>query len=307
MAENGIRPNSPASNYPISYGNGNTMHTLQILWKYSWRGLLVAFGYMAGLVLAGIIGSIFGIQAATAASRESIFIVFFIASMLLGVFLVHFASPLDLSGGQHFLLWGSLILFNVGSVAIEGAYFAPDLVAIPIPMLMAQQFLATIGTALVITKMFASSGQSISWRSALQTRTWHSWVWRFLISAMSYLLFYFLFGGLNFQLVTKPYYEAHTGGLTLPAPNVVFVVELIRSLIIVFSVFLYLLSVRGTQPQLMIRTGWLLFAIGGILPLFWQIGTLPYFLLIASGVEIFFQNFLSGAVAAWLMGIQITR
>jgi hypothetical protein len=249
-----------------------------------------------------MIGVMLGETLSTDADSTSSFAKLFVASLLLGVFLGPFASRLALSRGQHFILWGSLILFNMGSVAIEGAYFAPDLVSIPIPMLVVQQLLATAGAALVITRVFATSGQSASWLSALGTRPWYSWIWRFLTSAMSYLMFYLIFGGLNYQLVTKPYYESHAGGLTVPAPEIVFIIELIRSLIIVFSIFLFLLSARGTRRQLMISTGWLLFAIGGIVPLIWQIGTLPLFLLFASAAEIFFQNFLTGIVAARLMG-----
>jgi hypothetical protein len=46
----------------------------------------------------------------------------------------------------------------------------------------------------------------------------------------------------------------------------------------------------------------ILFAIGGIIHLSMQIGILPAKLLIASGIEIFFQNFLMGAVAAIALG-----
>ena len=278
------------------------MSNLQIFWRFSWRSVFVALGYLTGLILAGMIGVMLGETLSTDADSTSSFAKLFVASLLLGVFLGPFASRLALSRGQHFILWGSLILFNMGSVAIEGAYFAPDRVSIPIPMLVVQQLLATAGAALAITRVFAASGQSASWLSALGTRPWYSWIWRFLTSAMSYLMFYFIFGGLNYQLVTKPYYESHAGGLTVPAPEIVFIIELIRSLIIVFSIFLFLLSARGTRRQLMISTGWLLFAIGGIIPLIWQIGTLPLFLLVASAVEIFFQNFLTGIVAARLMG-----
>jgi hypothetical protein len=195
-------------------------------------------------------------------------------------------------------------MFNLGSVAFEGAYFAPDLVTTPIPVLLAQQLLATAGAALMITMLFAPSGFSFSWSDALRTRPWYSWLWRFIVSSFSYLMFYFIFGGLNYSLVTKPYYENHAGGLTVPAPEIVFVLETIRGLLIVFSVLLFLLTVRGTRRQLMVKTGWLLFAIGGIIPLMWQINALPLFLLFASGIEIFFQNFLTGVVAARLMGIE---
>jgi hypothetical protein len=279
------------------------MNTLQVFWKTTWRSILVAIGYVVGLMLAGIIGAILGVQMGTDTGGGSSFIWMVLAAFLLGVFLGSFASRLSLTRGQHFILWGSLILFNLGSVAIEGAYFAPDLVPLPISMLLAQQALASAIAALVITLLFTSAGQSISWMNALRTRPWYSWIWRFLLSAFSYLAFYFIFGALNYSLVTKPYYESHAGGLAVPAPELVFIIEPIRGLLIVFSVLLFLLSVRGTRRQLMVSTGWLIFAIGGIIPLIWQISALPLFLLFASGIEIFFQNFLTGAVAAWLMGI----
>jgi hypothetical protein len=38
-----------------------------------------------------------------------------------------------------------------------------------------------------------------------------------------------------------------------------------------------------------------------VVPLFWQIGNLPLFLLVASGWEILAQNFLTGVVAALLL------
>ena len=281
------------------------MSNLQHFWKFSWRNILVALGYLAGLILAGMIGALLGEKLLSAGTNStSSFATLFVATLLLGVFLGPFASRLALSRGQHFILWGSLILFNLGSLAIEGAYFAPAMMSIPIPMLVAQQLLATAGAALVITLVFTTPGQSASWSSALRTRPWYSWIWRFIASAISYLVFYFVIGGLNYQLVTKPYYESHAGGLTVPAPQIVFIVESIRSLMIAFSVFLFLLSVRGTRRQLMVSTGWLLFAIGGIIPLILQIGTLPLFLLLASALEIFFQNFLTGVVAARLMGIE---
>lgn len=155
-----------------------------------------------------------------------------------------------------------------------------------------------------ITLLFAPPGLTFSWTDSLSTRPWHSWLWRILLSALSYLLFYWVFGGLNYALVTGPYYATHVGGLTVPAPEVVLTLEAIRGLFIVLSVWLFLLSYHGSQRYLMGITGWLLFAVGGIIPLFWQITTLPLLLLLASAVEILFQNFLTGVVSALLMGIE---
>jgi hypothetical protein len=279
------------------------MNTLQILWKTTWRSVLVALGYMVGLVLSGVIGALIGWQASAGSGGKS-FVWLILSIILLGVFLGPLASRLKISRVQHFVLWGSLIVFNLGSVAFEGAYFAPALVTTPLPILLAQQLLATAGAALMITVLFARAGFSFSWMESLQARPWYSWLWRFIVSSFSYLVFYFVFGGINYSLVTRPYYESHAGGLTVPAPEVVIVLESVRGVLIVFSVLLFLLSIRGTRRQLMVKTGWLLFAVGGIIPLMWQINTLPLFLLFASGIEIFFQNFFTGVVAASLMGIE---
>ena len=281
------------------------MHTIQIFWKNTWRSLLVGIGYVIGLILAGMIGAMMGAQMATSTRGGSAFIWLFISSILLGVILGPLASRLILTRRQHFVLWGSLIFFNLGSVAIEGVYFVPELVAVPLPVLFTQQLLASASAALMITLLFAAIGQPAStWTDALRTRSWHSWLLRFLLSSFSYLVFYFIFGALNYALVTAPYYETHAGGLTVPAPELVFMAELVRAPLIVLSISFYLFSVRGTKRQLMVRTGWLLFAIGGIVPLVLQVSSLPLLLLLASAVEIFLQNFLTGVVAAWLMRIE---
>lgn len=271
----------------------------------TWRSVLVAFGYIAGLMLAGMIGAMAGAQMATSMRNASAFNWLMVSSLLLGIILGPIAARLQLTRWQHFILWGSLVFFNLGSVAIEGALFAPDLVPIPIPILFTQQALASAGAAFVIVLAFAAIGTPReTWSDALRTRPWSSWLWRFFLSSFSYLVFYFIFGAINYSLVTKPYYESHAGGLTVPAPEVVLAAESIRAPLIILSILFYLLSVRGTKRELMVKTGWLVFAVGGIIPLVLQISSLPLFLLAASAVEIFCQNFLTGAVAAWLMGIE---
>jgi len=280
------------------------MNSPASLLKFLGSSVLVALGYMTGIFGAEMISALLGLSMLAEATPTSSLVLLVIGTILLGAFIRPFASRLSLSRGQGFLLWGSLILFTFGSVMLEGAYFAPELVSTPIAMLVMQQLFAATGAALVIVCISGASRRTASWKSSLQQRPWYSWTWRFLLSALSYLVFYFVVGGLNYQLVTKPYYETHAGGLTVPAIDIVLIVESIRSILIVFSVFLFLLSIRGTQTQLMVSTGWLLFAIGGIIPLILQIGTLPIFLLAASAVEIFFQNFLTGVLAASLLGLE---
>jgi len=49
-------------------------------------------------------------------------------------------------------------------------------------------------------------------------------------------------------------------------------------------------------------SGLLLFVIGGITPLLWQVNQLPLVLLMACGLKLFAQNVATGAATAWLLG-----
>lgn len=96
---------------------------------------------------------------------------------------------------------------------------------IPVPILLVQQLFAAAGASLAITLLFARPGFSLSWLDSLCVRRWHSWLWRFLVSAVSYLVFYWVFGGINYAFVTKPHYDTHAGGLAAPAPGTVLIFE----------------------------------------------------------------------------------
>ncbi len=285
--------------FPLGIKKMNRIHSF---FGLSWRILAVGLAYFIGLVGGGIISVSLGTPAPSTSS--SIVLWLLVTSLLLGLFLNPLAVRLSLAGWQHFLLWLSLIFFNMGSVAIEGKFFAPNLVPMSLSVLLVQQLLAAAAAAFMITLTCATPGNPISWLAGLQRRAWFDWLWRFAVSTASYLVFYFIFGALNYSLVTGPYYATHAGSLTTPPMLTIFIAELFRAPLIVLSILLFLLSARGTKRALMFEAGWLLFTIGGIVPLVLQIGSLPPLLLAASSVEIFFQNFLTGAVSARLLGIE---
>lgn len=280
------------------------MKQLRSLFGITWRSLLVGVGYFLGMMLAGIVSVILGTQVPVGADSSNAIVWFFAASVVLGLILCPIAMRLSLTRKQHIVLWLGVIFFNMGSVTIEGKYFAPDLVPLPLPVLLTQQLIASAGAALVITLTCAQQGKPISWLATLHTRSWFSWLWRFLVCAFSYLAFYFIFGSINYSLVTEPYYESHAGGLTAPSPEIVLMAEFVRAPLIVLSILLYLLSERGTKRELVLKAGWLLFAVGGIVPIILQVGSLPLILLAASTIEIFFQNFLTGAFSGWFLGVE---
>ena len=205
------------------------MKLLQSLFSIVWRSVLVAIGYFAGLMAAGMGSALLGAQMPASTDNGSLMLWLLVSSIVLGAILCPLAARISLTRRQHFVLWLGVIFFNMGSVALEGKFFAPDLVPLPLPVLFAQQLLAAAGAALVITLVSAKVDKPVAWVEVLRKRSWFSWLWRFLVSASSYLVFYFIFGALNYSLVTRPYYDAHAGGLAAPAPEVVLFTELARA------------------------------------------------------------------------------
>lgn len=154
------------------------MNTVQMIWKNIWRSLLVGFGYVFGLIAAGMIGAMMGAQMAASTRDQSAFTWLLVSSILLGTIVGPLAARLTLTRLQHFILWGSLIFFNLGSVAMEGAFFVPELVPLPLPVLFTQQLLASASAALIIVLVFSAIGKPAStWMDALRTRPWYSWLW----------------------------------------------------------------------------------------------------------------------------------
>jgi hypothetical protein len=243
------------------------------------------------VVVSGVLTIVLVPTEAASAGTGNLLFWLLLAGMLIALFLGPLAAQMEATRARHFSVWTAVVLFNLGSVAIEGAYFAPALVTIPIPSLLAQQLLGAAAIGALITLLFSLPGTSAPLRTVLQVRPWYSWAWRFLLGSCSYLVFYFVFGALNYSLVTQPYYASHAGGLAAPPAQVVLAVEAVRAPLIILSVALFVLSFHASRRRLTLVTGLMLFWVGGLVPLVLQASVLPPLLLIASGVEIFFQNF----------------
>lgn len=265
-----------------------------------WKSLLVGAAYTVALIISGTVVSLAGWSLPEVQNAQGTLIWTFAGGIIVGLFLGPIAASIPISTRRHVIVWSSIVLFNLVSVAIEGYFFAPSLIGDSLPALILQQILTAFVTGWVITMLFAPKDTSVTVPSS--PRSPFSWSWRFILSALSYVIFYFIFGALNYELVTRPYYEAHAGALTVPSPDVVLIAELIRSVLIVISVLPFLLTLRAGKRRLVLLTGLILFSIGGLVPLTMQASTLPFLLLAASAVEILFQNFSTGAVTAWLLG-----
>ena len=252
------------------------------------------------MMLIGMVFGALGLIQPAGNNAASSLMWMLLSGILLGLFLGPLAARTQATRRQHMLIWTAVIFCNMGAVALEGAFFAPDLVPIPIPVLAIQMCFAALVVSSLITMLFAGREQSAAMVESLRQRSWFAWTWRFLLASASYLVFYWVFGALNYNLVTEPYYTAHAGGLDAPVTATVLKVELIRAPLLVLSVLLFILASHRTRRNLVIVTGLMLFWVGGVVPLVLQVNTLPLPLLLASAVEIFLQNFLTGVVTAYL-------
>jgi len=266
------------------------------------KSLLAGLAYVIALVLGSILVSAIGLRLPEAKDAVNKLAWSFAGGVIAGLSLGPIAARMPAARTRQLMVWVSVIFLNLASVAVEGFFFAPAVVGDALPGLLLQQLLASLGLAWMVTVLFAPK-ESIT-IIPVTNRSGLSWTWRLLASALTYVSFYFVFGAINYILVTKPYYETNSGGLAVPAVTVTLTAEILRGALIAFSVLPFILTIGSSRRRLAVQTGFILFAIGGLVPLTMQIGVLPLFLLAASAVEIFLQNFSTGLVIARILRVR---
>jgi hypothetical protein len=266
------------------------------------KSLLVGAAYCFALVIGSVIAQMVGLDAPEARDATTKLAWSFAGGVIAGLCLGRIAASMSASRPRHLMVWVTVIFLNLASVAIEGYFFAPEIVGSALPGLLFQQFLASFAAGWMTTVLFAPKGFTALIPFA--RRSILSWMWRFPLSALVYVFFYFIFGAVNYALVTRPYYETHAGGLTVPPVTVTLTTEILRGALIALSVLPFLLTARTNKKWLALQTGFILFTVGGLVPLTMQAGVLPAFLLAASAAEIFFQNFSTGVVISRLLSME---
>ncbi len=278
------------------------MAIMKRLLTLTWKSITVGVAFMTAQMLAGMLLGLLGLIRVDSSQGSSMLGWMFLAAVVIGLTLGLFAERINARLIDHTIIWGCIIFLNLGSVMLEGAYFAPELVTMPVPVLLVQQFMVSILTALAVSLLFAPRPFTPGDFSNPFKKNGSKFIWRFLLCAVVYIVCYYVFGSLNYSLVTGPYYETHAGGFDVPPVLTVLVVELIRAPVIVLSVVPFLMFNKAARRQNAINAGLVLFLIGGVVPLLFQAGSLPVVLLVASGVEIFLQNFTTGFVSGWMLG-----
>jgi len=262
---------------------------------------VIGLVYIIAIIFIGVISALITNEIPENNASKYTFFTLFISGSLIGFFLGQLAALIDTSRVCHFFIWFSVIFFNMGSVILEGKIFSPALVPISLATLLIQQLFISIIISFMILKLFAKNDKAARMNKKIIFGDAKSYLIKFLFVCFGYIMFYYIFGYINFQLVTKPYYQSHDFNLSIPSASTVIVFQFLRAPLIVLSVILFISSINIEKRKLIVVTGLMLFWIGGFVPLLMQILSLPLILVVASEVEIFFQNFLTGALAVILL------
>jgi hypothetical protein len=264
-----------------------------------WRTALISLTYTLGLVIAG--GLAAALRWPLPARADNSLLLTVVSGVGIGITLTLIFWLASWSRWQRFAIGACAVFFTMLSTTIEGAFFAPKLVG-SVATLVFMDVVAALAvgsTALVDT---AEERGRIATTFSWSSHPWYGWAWRLCVSAASYALFYWVYGALNYLLVTRPYYSAQQTTLQVPSAQTVLGAEAIRGPLLALAVLPLVLTISLTRRRLALSSSAVLFIIGGVAPLLRQAGVLPTFLLIASGWEIFLQNVSLALVVTWLLG-----
>ena len=204
------------------------------------------------------------------------------------------------SRGQQFVMWYMLLFALHGTAVVEGYFFAPELIrsSLLVALLVSATDVFILTSMIII--LFVQSGEPRTISNQLAKLSIWKTASRWIFASGFYIIVYFVFGMISYFLVLAPYYDAGIAGLTVPAPETVFKLQLIRSPILVLSILPVIMLVPESKKKLGAISGFLLAWYGGFVPLLSVSNILPIPVVAAHTVEIFFQNFSLGMMVTYL-------
>jgi hypothetical protein len=226
-------------------------------------------------------------------SQEVSFIQLTLSALIGSVFTLYLVKKYSMSRMSVFLILAFILFFSNISVAIEGAIFTPDYITGSVLVsLFVQQLLISIVFSLTGVLLFR---KRLSASTAEQGANINkSLLVKILVGAAVYMISYYVWGWLNYNLFTHSFYESGVNGLHIPEGAVLIKIIIFRGVLITLSVVPFLLKAMPDSKRKIFETGSILFLFGGIIPMIYTIGMLPEALIWYSLIEIFLQNFISG-------------
>lgn len=262
-----------------------------------WKSILCGAAYLFSIVIAGAILTMIGGQFPEIQGNMRTLMFFtFVSGSILALLLGPILERTGLSLAKRYFAVVALLFLNSAAQIIEALFFAPTVMSMEVvPTFLCQQTITVMATGLLITVLFKNKESTME-KTMDRKWPWYGWLLRLFLSAGSYAVFYYIFGYISFTFFTGEYYRANINGLAVPQTSVLLTILPIRAILLVISILPLLLNMRVSMRSNMIFMGMALFVISGLIPMLQQIGSLPSAVVIASTVEMLFQNFLCGAV-----------
>lgn len=254
----------------------------------------------------GVIGAIFPLQQGelTTAYILGTLVTGFLYSLLLSFILTQVNIGRK---GRVLSVWAAIYVVQFFNPLIEG-YFFTDQFEDATLFVGGALFGALLAFlyALIAGLLFGSKSSSSSLpdelRSHFSQRKASSWIWRLVVSSLSWPVFYFIFGAMVAPVVT-PYYTELGLFLVLPPLEVIMSVQALRGFIYVGALLPIITCLKIGMKRLFLSITGLLY-IGGGLAIFVIVETFPVMLRIAHGFgDLLFASIFFGIVTAYLVGV----
>jgi hypothetical protein len=260
------------------------------------KSLVVGFAYASANALAtAILGSL---------SRLSPTLDNLSVWFLTGIFICLSLSPFIINSSWTrsrtvFAAWAVLAFVRSLGLGIEGALFKPTTVGNAIVSAIFGLLVSLLVAWLSVVLLLPTN--QVSLESTNPKRSWWGWTWRVLAVGLAYFVFYFVFGATNAFLYTMSFYKNNPQyGLDLPAPGIIFLAQLLKGPLFGLGLLFVALAINLPRRKVGVWLGILLFVVGGVAPYIEvTLRTMPLGFNMATITEIFFQNFLTGIVAAY--------
>lgn len=263
------------------------------------RSLVVGVAYaLASTLIAAILGSL---------SRLTPTFENFSIWLMTGTLVSLSLSPFILNSNESrqktiLAVWAVLAFVRSLGLGIEGSLFKPTQ-ALPAVVGAVFGILISLLVAWLAVALLLPEDQEIIKRVDPERSLW-GWIWRVLVVGLAYFVFYFVFGATNALLYTLAFYKNNPQyGLSLPPTSIIFLAQLMRGPLFGLGSLFIVNAVDLPRRQCAVYLGLLLFVVGGLGPyLEITFRTMPLGFNLATLTEVFFQNFLTGIVAANLLG-----
>ena len=267
------------------------------------RSLILGFAYA---LISALVAAVLGPMSRLAPTMGNL-PVWFITGTLVCLSLSPFILHSNWSRTKTVLaVWAVLALVRSLGLGIEGWLFKPTDALSAIVVAVFGVFVNLL-VAWLFVLLLMPKDQGPHEKTSLE-RSWWGWTWRVLVVGLAFFVFYFVFGATNALLYTVSFYKNNPQyGLNLPPTQMVFLAQLIRGPLFGLGSLFIFRVVDAPRRKVAVWLGILLYVVGGVAPYVEvTIRSMPLGFNLATLTEVFFQNFLTGVVAAYLYGTRQT-